>query len=447
MRPAVFRWSGFAVGGIAAAFSHTADASGFALAEQNTSALGNSYAGAAASAEDASTIFFNAAGMTKLDEPAIAVSAIGIDIRSEFHNTASQAALGQTLGNEGGDAGGTSMVPAAYFAMPVGMMRFGLGVNAPFGLKTEYDSSWMGRFQAVKSEVKTINVNPSFAFKFSEAFSLGIGADYQTIDAELTSAINYTALVAQVSPALVSASAGLQGATKVEGDDSAWGWDIGALLTPVEGTRVGVSYRAAIKYHVTGNATSTAPASGNVQVAGIIAAARAGALADGPVVLDIELPASARVSLTHDLGDAFELLADVQWTEWSSIQELRVKRPDGTTLSLTPEAWENTWRYALGANFRLNDAWKLRGGVAYDEAPVPDATRTPRLPDGDRKWVSVGAQWRLSESMKLDASYAHLFVSDAGLDQNAGSTSAYGLLNGEQRSNINILGVQLSVNF
>jgi long-chain fatty acid transport protein len=239
----------------------------------------------------------------------------------------------------------------------------------------------------------------------------------------------------------------LQGTSKVKGDDSAWSWDAGVLFTPSEHTRVGLSYRAALDYHIEGDATFTAPSPSSVGVAAIIAGARATSLADGPVTLNIKLPANARISLVQDVGDAVELLADVQWTEWSAIQELRVTRTSGVTLSLTPERWRDTWRYSAGANFKLNDAWKLRAGVAYDETPVPDETRTPRLPDGDRTWASIGAQWKFSETMRLDAAYTHLFVSDVPLDQNAGSTSAYGLLNGQQTSNINILGVQLSVDF
>lgn len=430
-----------------AAFSQSAGASGFSLAEQNASSLGNAYAGVAASAEDASTVFSNSAGMTRLSAPTLTVSLAGIDINSEFHDTGSQPALGQALGGQGGDAGGASLLPAAYFAMPAGPVYLGIGVNAPFGLKTEYDGDWMGRFQAVKSDVKTLNVNPSIAMQINDAWSFGVGVDYQTIDAELTNAINYTAVVAQVAPALVGAAAGLQGTSRVEGDDSAWGWDAGVLFTPTERTRIGLSYRSAIKYHVSGDATITAPASGNGSVAAIIAGARAGTLADGPVSLDVELPASARISLVQRVGEAFELLADAQWTEWSSVQELRVVRTNGVTLALTPEAWENSWRYAVGANFKLNDAWKLKAGLAYDEAPVPDATRTPRLPDADRKWVSLGAQWQLNDGVKLDAAYAHLYTADAGLDQNAGNTNAYGLLRGEQQSDVDILGVQVSVSF
>lgn len=442
------RWSGVTVlGGMLVAFGQTADASGFALAEQNTSALGNAYAGVAASAEDASTVFFNAAGMTQLTAPSFGISLIGVDISSKFQNSASQPALGQSLGGEGGEAGDIHLVPAAYFVMPVGTMRFGIGVNAPFGLKTEYEDGWMGRFQALKSEVKTLNVNPSFAMKLGDKWSIGIGADYQTIDAELTSAVNYTAVVGQVSPLLATAAVGLQGISNVKGDDSVWSWDAGVLFTPSERTRVGLSYRAAINYRIEGDATFTAPSSSSAGVSAIIAGARATSLADGPVGLNIKLPANARVSLVQEIGDAFELLADVQWTEWSSVQELRVTRPSGVTLSLTPEQWRDTWRYSAGANFKLNDAWKLRAGVAYDETPVPDETRTPRLPDGDRTWASIGAQWKFSEKMRLDAAYTYLFVSDASLNQNAGSTSAYGLLNGQQTSDINILGVQLSVDF
>ena len=443
--------------------SPSAFASGFALLEQSASRLGTAFAGTAAAADDASSIFFNPAGLAKLQETQFLVVASGISISSEFNDTASQPALGQTLGGEGGDAGDWAAVPAAYFALPLNdKLAVGMGVNAPFGLKTEYDAGWMGRFQALKSEIVTYNFNPSLSWRVNEQFSLGIGANYQRIQAELSNAVNYTAVVAQglqglvaagqISPAqvpgLIQANAGLQGNTVVRGDDGAWGFNAGLLYEFSADTRIGVSYRSSIDYTIEGAVRFAPPTATNPIGAGIIAAVSApgATLASGPASVDVEVPDSAIASLYHRMG-AVELMADLAWTGWSSIPELRIVRDTGAVLSVTPERWEDTWRYALGAAYQLNDQWKLRGGVAYDETNVPDSTRTARLPDESRAWVAIGAQWNPGGSFVMDVGYAHLFVDDAAMNQDDGNATARGLLVGEQQSSIDIISAQLSYKF
>ncbi|MSQ60331.1 MAG: hypothetical protein EXR36_11995 [Betaproteobacteria bacterium] len=160
---------------------------GFALLEQSASSVENSFAGTAAAAEDASTVFFNPAGLAQLRGIQGMVAVHGIDVTTKFSGMgASALSLGT---GTGGDAGGLAVVPNIYFSMPVGeKLAFGLGINAPFGLKTEYESTWLGRFQGIKSDLKTLNVNPSMAFKVSDAVSVGAGINWQRAQAELTNA-------------------------------------------------------------------------------------------------------------------------------------------------------------------------------------------------------------------------------------------------------------------
>lgn len=118
------------------------------------------------------------------------------------------------------------------------------------------------------------------------------------------------------------------------------------------------------------------------------------------------------------------MLADVAWTDWSSVQELRIVRDSGATASVTPERWSDTWRFALGATYAMNDRVTLRAGVALDETPVPDDTRTPRLPDSDRTWVAIGAHWEISPALLMDFGYAHLFSDTVSLDQDTENVAA-----------------------
>ena len=441
-----------------------AGASGFALLEQSASRLGTAFAGTAAAADDATTVFFNPAGMTTLRQPEGVVSASGIEIGSEFRNDSSIPAFAQPLGGNGGDAGDWNLVPAAYFVLPVGdTLAFGFGVNAPFGLKLVYDDGWIGRFQAMHNEIKTLNLNPSVAWRIGERISLGAGMNYQRLDAELTNDVNYSAVIAQgvqqlvlagqlppaTGNAVIAANPAKSGRARVRGDDDAWGFNVGALFDLSDSTRLGLSYRSSIDYTIAGTISFAAPAGADPISNGIIAAASAAGapLSSGPVNVDLKLPDIATLSLQHDFGNKFALLADVAWTGWSSVQELRIVRDSGVTASVTPERWRDTWRYALGATYAMSESITLRAGVALDETPVPDETRTPRLPDTDRTWVAIGARWQASPALLMDFGYAHLFSDTVPLDQDAGNAVASALLNGDQHSDVDIVSAQLVYRF
>lgn len=377
-------------------------AAGFALIEQNASGLGNAYAGQAASAQDASTIFFNPAGLTMLPDRQLVVAGHLIKPQVEFSG-------GSTIGGgDGGDAGGLAVVPNAYFAYRLTPdIHAGIGMNAPFGLKTEYDSTWAGRTQGIKSELKTINLNPSIAWKATNTLSLGAGLSIQYAEATLT---NLT-------------GAGL---LTVQGDNYGWGFNLGALWQLSDATRIGLAYRSEVDQKLEGTAEFSVVTALN-----------------GPVTASVTLPDSASLSLVHQLTPRLELLADVSWTGWSDFDELRIVRTNGTLLGVTQENWSDSYRYSVGANYRLNDKLTLRGGVAYDETPVSDAFRTVRIPDESRTWVAFGAQYRLSSKTALDFGYAHLFVKDAAIDNSDNGAR----VTGKYDASVDILSAQLTHSF
>lgn len=399
-----------AVGLTLAGCAHLAHAAGFALIEQNASGLGNAYAGAAAVAQDASTVFFNPAGMTLLPDRQIVVAGHLIKPKAEFSGTVTPP-IG---GGEGGDAGDWALVPNAYFAYRLTpQVHLGIGLNSPFGLKTEYDSDWIGRYQAIKSEVKTINLNPSIAYKVSDTLSLGAGLNVQWIEAELT---NRQPLGLPPAPVTLM---------KIKGDDYGWGYNLGALWQATPATRIGLSYRSEVDYTLDGTSSTSDP---------VVAPL------NGPVTAEVTLPDSASLSVFHKLSPQWDLLADVTWTGWSDFDDLPIK---GTVNKTTPENWDDILRYSLGVTWHVDDKLSLRGGVAYDDAPVSDVDRTPRIPDGARTWVAVGGQYRLSSQGVLDFGYAHLFVDAPGLQSKDNGTT----LNGEYDSQVDILSIQYTHSF
>lgn len=378
-----------------AVFSGAASAAAFQLLEQNASGLGTAYAGSAAVADNASTIFFNPAGMTQLQGVQLSLGVAGVGPSYKFDN---DGATGATGGN-GGDAGGWAAVPNAYASWRLTRdLSAGIGISAPFGLATKYDSDWIGRAQSVKSEIRTINVNPSLAYRVNDKVSLGFGVNYQTIDAELTNAFS-----------------------RLKGDDSAWGWNAGALFTLSPAMRVGLSYRSSMKYTLEGKAN------------GLL-----------PIKADVELPDTVILSVWQQVSDRWEAMGDVSYTRWSTLKTLNiVNRSSGALLTSETFNYDNSWRIAWGAAYKATDAVKLKFGIAYDRTPVSDDDRSARVPDNDRLWLSVGGQWSAGRYGKVDVGYAYLYVKDASINQNKNGT----FLRGDYDAGAHIVGVQYSTGF
>lgn len=403
--------------GLAPLLAVPAHGAGFALIEQSGSGMGNAYAGAAAVAEDASTIYFNPAGMTYIQGKQLVGALHAIRPSAEFDNKGSLPGTLRTLGTEGGDAGDLAILPNIYYTMELSpAIRLGLGINAPFGLKTDYDDNWIGRYQAIKSELKTVNINPSVAVRVNDQLSLGFGVSAMRIEAELTRAVNRV-----VNP---------DSFVRIKGDDWGFGYNLGAIYQATQDTRFGIAYRSKVDQHLDGDARFTGPlAAGNTDV-----------------TAQISLPETLSFSAFSRINDKWDLMADVTWTRWSRFSELRILRDNGTTLATTPENWDNTMRYSIGANYRVNESLKLRAGLAYDEEAMKDEFRTARIPGNDRTWVALGANWRMSPATTLDVGYAHLFVKDADIDDNQTSTFN-GRLRGEYDSHVDILSAQITYAF
>jgi long-chain fatty acid transport protein len=210
------------------------------------------------------------------------------------------------------------------------------------------------------------------------------------------------------------------GLAKIDGDSWALGWNAGVMVAVSKDTRVGLAYRSKLSHDIKGDATFTQPR----QLPAPIAAAPA--FTNGRFKAALTLPETLTLALHRDVSEALNLTASTTWTRWSRVRELRVKFDNGAPDAVTPFAWRNSWRAAAGAQYRLNSAWTLRGGVAYDQTPVSTAQRSPIIPDANRIMVGVGLSYRISASASIDAGYAHWFVHDATVNQNtvAGGTLA-----------------------
>jgi long-chain fatty acid transport protein len=419
----------FAVASALATIAGGVQASGFQLIEQNASGLGNAYAGQAAAAENASTIYYNPAGMTYLPGKQVsgAIHFIGPSVKFT-DNGGSRSPAGQPApagGTNGGDAGDWTPTGNGYMSWQLSPQWWaGVGISVPFGLKTEYDTTFIGRYQSQNAQLKTYDINPSVAYKVSDTFSIGGGVSYQHADITL----NRSFFAGAISPP-----------EAVNLDDDAWGWNIGAMFTTGPKTRLGLSYRSTVKYDLSGSAAITG-------------------LGAASAMATLKMPDTFSAAISHQWDDKLQLLGDITLTRWSSIKNVPLVLtspglgafPAGTTADTLDFQFRDSWRIGLGANYKWNQQFTLKLGTAYDQTPVPDALhRTVFLPDSDRYWLAIGGKYQMSKQAAFDFGYAHLFVNDGAAQRNkgVGAAGAQGIVSGNYQNDVNILSAQFTYSF
>jgi len=410
--------------------SSYASAAGFQLLEQNASGLATAYAGSAAVADNASTIFFNPAGMTQLKDREFSGGLSLIAPSFKFSNNGSNVGLLANTGN-GSDAGSLAAVPNAYVSWALNKdLYVGVGMSVPFGLKTDYGNSWVGAAQARSFSVETININPSIAYRVNDAVSVGGGVSYQHLSAKY----KRTAAVGSTTPGLGPILAASEVTASLASD--AWGWNVGALFTLSPASKLGVSYRSTVTHEATGDINVTGPSAG------------VNAAQSSPAKASLKLPDTAILSATHQLDNQWQLLGDVSWTGWSSIPKLDLVRSNTGAVAQTLDTdFRDTWRVAVGTNYQYRQDLKLKFGLALDQSPVKgETTRLVSLPDSDRTSISAGAQWALAGGSTLDVGVAYLMFADSTINNNQAATGR-GLVKGNYSGNAVLLGVQYSMPF
>ncbi len=425
--------------------SQQANAAGFALIEQSVSNMGTAYAGAAANAEDATTIWFNPAGMTRFCDSQIVVGAQPVFPRAVFKDRGSHLApaLGGAplTGNNGGNGGDFGVVPSTYFVYPTcEPLVFGLGINSPYGLTTSYHHHWKGRYYARHSKIFAININPSVAWKICENVSFGAGFNAQYFRATLTNDVDFGSILFAATQGGLGVPQGLDGEAKLKGDCWGYGGNAGVLWDINYSTSVGLNYRSEIRQKLTGH----------VRYKGV-PGPLAGTFQDARARATIRLPQTVSLSAVHHMDCRWDVMADITWTNWNRLKNLTVKFDSPQPDNVTPFKWKNVFRYSLGTTYKYYDCLKLRCGVAYDQGPTPNAEyRNPRLPDTNRFWLAVGFGYDVN-CIHIDFGYAHLFIEDPKIHKNQvepGQSDFFlGDLNGKYHENTDIVGLQLVYNF
>ena len=366
-------------------------ASGFALNEQSISGMGTGFAGRSSSADDASTVFGNPAGMSRIKRQEVTGGIAAIDASSDIKD-----AQGAHPGTNKGDMVPFTAVPMGYYVKPIDdHWAFGLGVYAPFGLITDYENGFQGAGFGSKSEVKVVTFQPTVSYAFNDKVSIGFGPTINRIGGTLESDVP------------------LFGDThvKIKGDDVALGYNFGVLVQATDTTRVGLTYHSKVKYKIEGHTDISAGAN---SPSAFLKSNRYDAS------LKIETPESVDFSVTQQLTDAWTLYAGSTWTRWSRLKDITVNN-DGVTAAqggaLSPalfgtiteeQNWHNTWAYAIGTSYQLNKQWVLRTGLSFDQSPTNNTDRSPRIPTGDRTIFSLGAGYNVTDDLTIDVAYSYL---------------------------------------
>ena len=440
------------------AFGH-ADASGFQIRENSVKNMGRANAGTAAAWGDASVVLNNPASMVNLDRTTVQGDFTVIDLTADFDGSGTTAVGSPLSGGNGGDPGEATLVPAMAMVFPLSgsldNVTLGASVSAPFGLKTEYDPAWVGRYNAITSDVKTIDFTMSAAIAFSERFSVGVGVIYQRADVTLSNAIDFgTALCAGSAPVVPGAPAGsncaipaypfhpqsADGLVEVTGDDNDWGFVFGMQFRPTDNFAFGYAHRSEIHHTLTGSADFSKPAIVDATFGGL----GIHTYDDGAIWANLDTPSTDTVSARWDINDGFRLMADVQKTGWSSLEAVDIYRHGGAPLGHEAFNWDDTMLYSLGGEWDFSDALTFRAGVGFDETPTNDAARTPRLPDNDRTLYTVGLTWNVSDAFSVDAAYMRVQIDAPSIDAVSSSSSR---LVGDFDAHADLLGVSAQYRF
>jgi long-chain fatty acid transport protein len=403
-------------------------ANGFQVRTGSPDWTANAFAGIGAKGYDAGSAWNNPAAMTLLDNSEVDTGLNVIMPHTEFSGSNFIGPI-TVPGSTGGDAGQTAVTPgleAVWSTTP--RLKFGLAVEVPFGLRTVYPSNFVGRYQANVSSISDLQIGLSVAYRLTDHLSVGAGPILDTFQARLTNAIN------------TGPTAALTGdpAIDIHGSDWSAGYHFGALYEFNQNVRAGIDYRSRFNEGVSGQQSIFIPPT---LAALSPATARLLAAGNTDASTRVTLPDVLTLSLYADLSEEWSVMATAQWTHWSVLQELSVIGANGASEAL-PLKFRSTWFGSVGANYHPHWAPKLmlQTGVGFDQSPVDNATRSPRLPTRNDIPLGVGLAYAFRPDVSIQLAYLHEFsVGDSGTSFSNGPTA--GILLGSYSNSVNVVSV------
>ncbi|UTV28419.1 outer membrane protein transport protein [Photobacterium atrarenae] len=427
---------------LALGFSANTTAAGFQLAEYSATGLGRAFAGEAAMADNASAQFRNPALLTYLKGTQISAGAIyvnpNVDIKGSATPHAANGNLtGDSVESNADDIAHGAVIPNFYLSHQINdTWAAGLALATNYGMETELSGDFKGTQFGNEAMVKTVEINPNLAYKVNNQWHIGGGVRYVLGEGHF-GAVSSADTYNQNRELVLKKGATLK---YMEGDDTAWGWQLGTVWQINDAHRIGFNYRSKVDFSLEGHAEG--------------AAFRLMPDQQLPGSMDLSLPATAELASHHQLSDKLAVHASLNWTDWSSFKKLAADINTIGTVDIKEENWEDNYRLALGTTYQLNNKTVLRGGVAYDTSAVNDTNRTLTIPETDRLWLSTGVGYRWSERLTMDAGFTYIFAEEApvneprnGIASDQSSVPFGGTYQGEIQGNIWLVGVQANYRF
>ena len=386
--------------GVAAATS-TALAAGFQLTEQSSLGAGRAYAGAGIVGDDLSAVHYNPAGMTLVEGTRFQAGGVWIGLNADYSSDISGESENGRLKGQ--------MIPAGYVTHQVNdQVWLGFAMTVPFGMGTEYSKNWEGADRGTNAKIYTFDMNPSIAWKVNDFLSIGGGISVQYAKAELGMGLSG------------------MGHGKVEADSWDWGYNFGLMISPTDKLRFGLAYRSSIEHNAEGDTklSGMKPPLNN-----ILEGQNFG------MSTTLETPDTIMLTGTWEATDQLRLSGLIRWANWSKFKELNIENdlPFAVESQLGPMAsqfkklsiendWQDTWLFSVGADYKINSAFTVRGGIAYETSPIDrQETRMAVIPDTDRVWLSLGASWYPTQDLQFDIGGTYLMgVGDKDLYNSKG---------------------------
>ncbi|WP_262030943.1 OmpP1/FadL family transporter [Microvirga sp. Mcv34] len=373
-----------------------AHAGAFALREQSATAQGYSFAGAASGSGYLSSMFWNPAVITMMpgwwSEGHASLVIPQVDINP-------LPSVPTFVFGGSGDIGEDALVPSGYSSFQINdTFWVGLSSTSPYGLVTDPRQNWSGQLYSRSSRIFSVNVNPVLGVKVNDWFSFAVGPSLQYFDIRLKRAVPF--------PGAPAASATLPGAPSaiLDGDDIGFGFTAGVTITPFAGTTIGIGYRSQVEHELEGSLEAPR---------GSIAAL--GPFSNVPITAKLKTPDQLTIGISQVITPAITVHAGFEWTNWSVLKTPLVTGPGGVTVTDIPLNYEDGYFYSLGADYKLNDQWTLRAGLAYEQSPIDTEIRSTRLPDNDRIWASIGAGYQWNDRLSFDVAYTHIFTRETDI--------------------------------
>jgi len=402
-------------------------AGGFYLYEVGSPDVGLAAAGYAARAQDASTVFTNPAGMTRLDRPEIQVGAQPMYMNLKFSPDSSTT-------NTGPDGDASAWIPAGsmFYVQPVSKdLALGFGMFGNFGLSMKYEDDWVGRYYAREVTLQGLTFMPSVAYRLSPQISIGAGLGIMYATFKDTVALNNRAF--DLLPDVPD------GQLKLEDHDWGFNGKFGILYEPNKTTRFGATYttQTVLKFSAGTEWSGLGP--------GLDNALRNSGRRNGGLNLGFRAPQAVMVSAFHDVTDRLALLANVGWEQWSKFGFINVGAFNSSANLTTDLNFKDTWHGALGAQYRVSDPWRLSAGVAYDSAMLDDNQRNPAMPVGDTWRFALGGQYFWTPKVTVSGAYELAWSGDLPMTV---SRPAAGTVSGEYKDTaIHVLDLTLNYKF